>query len=96
MKIYQFTYKTSVADNHFFIDIKEMRWYCVIMFDSDSLQQRVIFMKCSDNIDENMIRTYCEPFEYVLPDTINYTNGSLTEALQKIESGIILEIFNKI
>ena len=94
MKIYQITYKTSVAYNHFYIDIKEMRWYCVIIFEYNP--QRVLFEKYLDNIDEKHIRTYCEPFEYVLPDTINYTNGSLTEALQKIESGIILEIFNKI
>lgn len=95
MKIYQITYKTSVADNHFFFDIKEMRWCCVIMFDSN---QRTHYEKYFDNIDENRQRTYCEPFEYVLPNIINYLDdtNSLSVSLQKIESSILLKIFDNI
>jgi hypothetical protein len=93
--IYQLTYKSSVASNHFFFDIKEMRWYCVIVFDSG---QMTLFEKYSDNIYENRNTTNCEPFEYTLPDIINYFGkGDLLVELQEIESRIILlEILNKI
>ncbi len=88
--IYQLTYKSSVASNHFFFDIKEMRWYCVIVFDS---RQMTLFEKYS----ENMNKTNCEPFEYTLPTTFNYLDkGDLFVTLGKIENEIILEIFNKI
>ncbi len=95
MKIYQISFKTPVADNHFFFDIKEMRWYRVIVFDSG---QMTLFVKYSDNIYENMNTTNCEPFEYTLQDIINcFGKGDLLVVLQEIESRIILlEILNKI